>query len=293
MPPALEHPISGQGGSWIQQPPSTSLLEFPQLKLYRREKQGRSLDEHRRRDGERFGGKHWEVPVPSKHIRAEGRCHLQAADGSTPLCRTRARPGWTGSGGAPSAQAGHCPGEAGRAQRQPGGSAEGQASRGTGGEVQIHGTHASCTPGGHRRAFVPPAGRQPWAGNRGIHVAVGLLLRFKMQRLVAWLAFCLQVQMGRRLTFSFSVWLLHIESCKGNPRRDKGEREEDFPVSTFIRFTLSLHYKVQRVSNITSTGPCKWQRRERALARINLSMYRCSLLTLLFSLGGYCGKTPV
>lgn len=48
-----------------------------------------------------------------------------------------------------------------------------------------------------------------------------------------------------------------LEAARATRGGKKREREEDFPVSTFIRFTLSLHYKVQRVSNITSTGPCK------------------------------------
>lgn len=60
-----------------------------------------------------------------------------------------------------------------------------------------------------------------------------------------------------KLTFSFFLWFPRLGSCKGNPRKERRERKEDFPDPTFIRFTLSLHYKVQRVSNIMSTGPCK------------------------------------
>lgn len=279
MPPALEHHISGQGGNWIQQPPSTgappcnSALGKSGGGLWPSTGTGKGLEE----DTERS----WSS---QSTLGPKSRCHLQTADVKQGLGRAAA-------GGAPLHGQSPAPGKAagltgspglGQRDRLPG---EGRKSP----EPQCRdgdSTH-SCPPGGRGRAPVPPAGREPRAGSQGRHLPLGLLFRFKMQRLVAWLAFCLQVQMGRRLTL-----FPHLESCTGNPRRRKREREEDFPVSAFISFTLSLHYKVQRVSNITSTGPCKWHGHERALARINLSMYRCSLLTLLFSLGGYCGKTP-
>lgn len=81
------------------------------------------------------------------------------------------------------------------------------------------------------RATYPWSSRQagqPWAGNPGKHVSVGLLLCFKMQRLAAWLAFCLQVWMERRLTFSFSVWFPRLGSWKGNPRRER-RKKRGFP----------------------------------------------------------------
>lgn len=146
---------------------------------------------------------------------------------------------------------------------------------------------------GHRRDVPGKAVStgQPWPHGISQTRTRPRTTRMVTGRLAVWLAFCLCVQMGRRGTFSLSVWFPCLGSCKHNPRREKGERKVDFPLWEFIRRTLSSHYKVQCVLNIMSTGSCKWHGHERALARINLSMYRCSPLMLLFSFGDYGKKT--